>query len=209
MKFILSFLIILCFALTLQAQIISGYGLKIGATSSGQEWDYKYLNDFTPETRWGINVGVFAELFKIPYFNLVAELNYVQKGMKDELKVTTPQSPDTGEYITWDTRIDYINISALGKLRLELSKFVPYVLLGPKVDFEINDKTSPESTNSVAENYNEVLFGFKTGIGCEIKFNSISVLAEILYDYNFNNLYDGEYLTVTSDSFDFRLGILL
>jgi len=53
------------------------------------------------------------------------------------------------------------------------------------------------------------MYGFKIGVGSEFKFDSFNLLAEILYDYNFNDLYKGEYLTVTSDSFDFRIGISL
>ena len=198
---------------TSQAQLIRGYGLKAGVTSSSQDWDYTidWLSDFdfTPETRWGINVGVFSEFFNIPYFSLVTELNYIQKGMKEDVPVTTVTNPDgTGEYITWDTRVDYLNLSALGKLRIELSLFIPYILLGPKIDYEINQENSLGMTNVVEENFNEVMYGFKIGIGSEVKLSNINLLAEILYDYNFNDLYENENLTVTSDSFDFRIGIM-
>ena len=52
------------------------------------------------------------------------------------------------------------------------------------------------------------MYGIKIGIGSEIELGTFNLLAEILYDYNFNDLYEGEYLTVTSDSFDFRIGIM-
>ena len=213
MKIIYLVLIPLAIISTSQAQIIRAYGFKIGATSSSQVWDYTidWLSDFdfTPETRWGINVGVFSEFFNIPYFSLVTELNYIQKGMKEDVPVTTVTNPDgTGEYITWDTRVDYLNLSALGKLRLELNLFIPYILLGPKIDFEINQEHSLGSADIVEENFNEVMYGLKIGIGSEVKLSTINILAEILYDYNFNDLYENENLTVTSDSFDFRIGML-
>jgi hypothetical protein len=201
-------LIFIFFVSTSQAQLIRGYGFKAGVTSSNQDWDYNYLKDFTPETRWGINVGIFSEFLNIHYFSLVAELNYVQKGMKDEIAIITPQSPDPTKFITWDTRVDYLNLSALGKFRYEFQSFIPYILLGPKIDFQINEETSPESVNVVANNFNEFMYGFKVGVGSEIKFVSFSLSVEILYDYNINHLYEGEYLTVNSDSFDFRIGIM-
>ena len=211
MKIIYLILFTLFIISTSQAQLIRGYGLKAGATSSSQNWDYNIscVSDFIPETRWGINVGVFSEFFNISYLSLVTELNYIQKGMKEVLPVTTITNPDgTGEYVTWDTRVDYLNLSALGKLRLDFNLFTPYILFGPKVDFEITQEHSLGSADIVEENFNEVMYGLKIGIGSEVKFDSFSLLAEILYDYNFNDLYEGEYLTVTSDSFDFRIGIM-
>jgi hypothetical protein len=209
MKIIYLILFTLFIISTSQAQLIRGYGLKAGVTSSSQHWDYTWLHDFTQETRWGLNVGVFSEFLNIPYFSIVTELNYVQKGMKEVLPVTTITNPDgTGEYVTWDTRVDYLNLSALGKLRLDFNLFTPYILFGPKIDFEINQENSLGSANEVEENFNKVMYGLKIGIGSEVKFDSFSLLAEILYDYNFNDLYEDEYLTVTSDSFDFRIGIM-
>ena len=210
MRIIYLVLIPLVIISTSQAQLIRGYGFKIGATISNQEWDYNnYLPELNPETRWGINVGVFSEFLNIPYLSLVTELNYVQKGMKKDLPVSTITNPDrTGEYITWDTRVDYLNLSALGKFRLDFSLFTPYIVTGPKVDFEINQENSLGFTNIVEENFNEVMYGLKVGIGTEVELGTFNLLAEILYDYNFNDLYEGEYLTVSSDSFDFRIGIM-
>lgn len=210
MKFIYPILIIVCIVSTSQAQIIRGYGIKLGATLASENWDYKTFNsDFKPDSRWGFNIGVFCEFLNIPYFSVVTEFNYIQKGMSEDIPVTTITQPDgTGEYITWDTRVDYLDLSALGKFRIDLEMFLPYILLGPKMDFEIAQEHSLGSANIVEENFNEVMYGFKIGIGSEVKIGSFNLLAEILYDYNFNDLYNGEYLKVTSDSFDFRIGIM-
>jgi hypothetical protein len=62
--------------------------------------------------------------------------------------------------------------------------------------------------NVVEENFNEVMYGLKVGMGSEVHFDSFSLLAEILYDFNINDLYENENLTVTLDSFDFRIGIM-
>ena len=211
MKKIYLILILFSVVSTAQAQLVIGYGIKAGGTISIQEWEYdNWLPELNPDNRWGFNVGVFSEFLYISYFSFVTELNYVQKGMKKDLPVTTVTNPDgTGEYITWDTRVDYLNFSAMGKLRLDFSLFTPYLLIGPKIDFEINQENSLGFSNIVEENFNDVMYGFKIGVGSEFKFDSFNLLAEILYDYNFNDLYKGEYLTVTSDSFDFRIGISL
>lgn len=208
MKIIYLVLLLIFFVTNSQAQIIRGYGFKAGATLASEDWDYKQFN-FKPDSRWGLNLVVFGEFFNIPYFSLVAELNYDQKGMKEDIPVTTTANPDgTGEYITWDTRVDYLNLSMLGKLRLNFSLINPYILIGPKIDFEINQENSLGSADIVEDNFETILYGAKLGGGVEIQISSFSILAEVIYDYNFNDLYKNEYLTVTVSSVDFRLGIM-
>lgn len=195
---------------TSQAQFLKGYGLKIGATLASEDWDYSRLStDFTPDKRWGLNLGVFSEFLDIPYANIVIELNYVQKGMKEEVPVTTTTNPDgTGEYITWDTRIDYLNLSALGKLKSKFGQFTPYIMIGPKVDFKLNVENSFGITNVVEDEFKTIMYGAKIGGGVEFKFSTFSLLAELLCDHNFNDLFENENLTVTASSIDFRLGVL-
>ncbi len=198
-----------------QAQIIRGYGLKVGTTISNQAWEYSNssgLSDlsFDSDSRVGLNIGIFSEFLDIPFISIVTEANYIQKGMKKELPVTTTTHPDgTGEFFTWKTRVDYINISAFGKLRFNFGIFTPYVMIGPKIDFEINKKDSFGQVNVVAENYNKNRFGFKVGIGSEINLLVFNLLAEFIYEMEFNELYKNDNLEVNSNSFDLRLGIML
>lgn len=211
MKVIYPILIFTFFITASQAQILRGYGIKIGTTLASEDWDYTRLStDFTPDSRWGFNLGVFVEFLDIPYFSLVTELNYIQKGRTVELPITSVTYPDgTGDYFTWDTRVDYYDLSVLGKLRFETSDFVPYILIGPKIDFEINRYQSQTNVFNVFENdFNDVLYGIRTGACSEFNFYSTKLLIEILFDFNFTKLYESEYLKVTSDSFDFRLGIM-
>lgn len=213
-KLIFVFLLMILVS-TSQAQIFRGYGLKVGTTFSNQKWEYSTslglsgLN-FESDNRIGFNVGVFAEFLNIPFISIVTELNYFQKGMKKDIPVTTDWQPHgTGEFITWDTRVDYINISALGKVRINFGLFTPYVLFGPKIDFEINKKNSLGLVNVVEENFNKNRFGLKVGVGTEINLFSFKLLAEFLYDANFKELYENEILKVNSNSFDLRIGLLL
>ena len=211
-----------CFAVALifvfsssQAQIIRGYGLKLGTTISNQNWEYSNSSglsgaSFKTDNRIGLNIGIFSEFLNLPFISVVTEVNYIQKGMKEEVPVTTVTQPDgTGEFITWETRVDYINISAFGKFRLNVGIFSPYVILGPKIDFEIYKKDSFGQVNVVAENFDKNRFGLKFGIGTEVNLLSFSLLAEFLYDVDFNELYENENLKVNSNSFDFRIGIIL
>ena len=73
-----------------QAQIIRGYGLKVGTTISNQDWEY--LNSsglsglsFDSDNRVGLNIGIFSEFLDLPFISIVTEVNYIQKGMKEEI----------------------------------------------------------------------------------------------------------------------------
>ena len=177
---------LIMFVSTSQAQIIRGYGLKVGTTISNQDWEYSNSSglsglSFDSNSRVGINFGIFTEFLNVPFISIVTEVNYLQKGMKKDIPVTTNSQPDgTGEFITWDTKVSYINISALGKLRINTGLFTPYILLGPKIDFEINKSNSIGSLNVVEENFNKNRFGLKVGIGTEINLSAFSFLAEFL-----------------------------
>ncbi|MCZ7604078.1 MAG: PorT family protein [Melioribacteraceae bacterium] len=200
---------------TSQAQIIRGFGLKVGTTISNQDWKYSNSSglsglSFDSDSRVGINLGIFTEFLNVPFIGIVTEVNYIQKGMKKEVPVTTISQPDgTGEFVTWNTRVDYINISAYGKLRINAGLFTPYILVGPKIDFEINKTNSLGPVNVVEDNFNKNRFGLKVGLGTEINLLSFKLLAEFLYDADFKELYENENLKVNSNSFDLRVGIIL
>ena len=213
MKIFLFLFSIILFVTSAESQIIKSYGLKLGVTSANQKWDYSINSGFSKasfdsDNRIGLNIGLFTEFLDIPFISIVTEVNYFQKGMKEQIPETSAPQPDgTGNFITWDTRVDYINISAFGKLRYDLGVLTPYVLLGPKIDFELNKKNSLGPVNEVEKNFKNNRFGFKLGVGSEINLGSIHLLAELLYDIETNELYKSENLKVNSNSFDVRVGI--
>ncbi len=193
------------------AQLIRGYGLKLGATISNQYWEYSPSSRFEMEfeNRVGFNVGLFAEFFNIPTFSIVTEVNYVQKGMKKEVVIRTVFQPEgNGEYATWDTRIDYLNLSSLGKIRLDFDIIRPYIVIGPKFDINIKYKSTLGTAESIEESYNNNRVGYKMGIGTEIQLTSFNLLLEILYDSDFNELFKNQHLEITSNSIEVRCGLM-
>ena len=195
----------------LHSQIIKGYGVKIGGTLSHQNWDYSNSNlniNFNPDNKLGLNFGVFVESPTISFFNVVGELNFIQKGIQEELIVTTPESPaGTGETKLWELGLNYLSIAILAKLNLNFEILKPYLLLGPKVDLELSK--SVESTESFYDEFNKSRLGLKLGIGSEFTIVNLKFLAEFVYDTDFSNLYKNENLEITSYSYDFRIGVYL
>lgn len=184
------------------AQLIRGYGIKVGTTISKQDWEFGGSLPNKDFQKTGFNAGVFAEFLNVPFVSIVTELNYVQKGLKSDLPVTTATNPDgTGEKL--EGSINYFNITALGKLRYNLGILNPYIAAGPKMDFELNRNSTLKDMQDIKKNR----FGVKVGLGTEIVLPSFNLLAEFIYDTDFSELTDTQGLKIKTRSYDLRIGI--
>ncbi len=191
-------------------QFIKDYGVKAGGTISNQNWNYTLISPvrgFVPDNKLGLNMGVFAEFFNIPFFRLVTELNYVQKGIQKEIEQSFIENPDgNGKFILWKLGINYLNVSILAKPCLDLEIIKPYLLIGPRIDFELG-KSIEYYESSFYNDFEKSRLGLKLGMGTEFKLVGIKLLAEFIYDMDFAELYKNENVKVTSSAFHFRIGI--
>lgn len=191
------------------AQFIRGYGLKVGAVSATQTWDYRINVNFPTERRWGIDAGVYVEILDIPYVSLLGELHYTQKGFSVTLPVTTPAQPNgTGEYVTTRPRVDYLSIPLLVKLRLDMSLVTPYLFAGPRLDYLIAKE--PEGTQAVLDNFKSTDVGVSLGAGLEVPLTIVSAaLVEFRYSPSFNEAFSNNNLTVKNQSIELLVGVRL
>ncbi len=204
-------MICLCIVVStiVHAQFIRGYGVKVGAVSATQTWDYKINLNFPTERRWGIDVGGYLEILDIPFMSVLGEVHYVQKGFSFTLPVTTAAQPDgTGEYITKRPRVDYLSIPLLAKVRFDMGTFSPYIFGGPRVDFLV--AKAPEGTQLVLDNFKSTDVGVSIGVGIEVPLPVVSAaLAEFRYSPSFNDAFNNNNLTVKNQSFELLLGVRL
>ncbi len=198
------------------SQLISSYGFKAGLTASKQKWVYsniQYFAGFTTDLdyKYGFNCGVFAESSIVPLFDVVAEMNYIQKGGKDKLIKTLADSPDgSGETTTWTIHLNYLNLSLLAKPKLSVLGLNAYFLLGPSYDHNVANYSWVDGENLEGIDFlKEDLFSVKFGAGSEFNISNLKFLVEILYDYNLNHLYKNQYVDMTTHSLDFRIGMKL
>ena len=204
MKILFSILFVLFFFQNIEAQIISKYGIKSGLTISSLKWESNPYFKF--ENKNGFNLGIFAEFLDYSFFNIVAELNYVQKGFVLKTEITSFEHPEgTGEFRTHPSQTDYLNSTILGKIKLSQSDFRPYFIVGTKFDFEIynNDKIF-----IIQDDFAKFIPGLKVGLGTEFTISKLNFLTELLYDANFIELYEENNLNISSSSIDIRLGII-
>lgn len=191
------------------AQLIRNFGIKVGATLASQDWKYSENNisDWELDNKLGLNVGIFAELLDIQTFSIVTELNYVQKGGKKDFPLTSIENPDgDGRTTEFQVNLDYINISLLGKIRFNFFILKPYILAGPRFDYEIKNEMGTGIKNTF-ELFDNSLLGFKVGIGTELNLLAIDLLAEIIYDMNFKPIGKNNFSEFFGRSIDFRVGV--
>ncbi|MEW6194264.1 MAG: porin family protein [Bacteroidota bacterium] len=204
--------IMFSFVSILHSQFAIDYGIKIGGTVSNQNWNYTPISpvqNFDPDNKFGFNGGIFVELPAFPFFTVVTELNYVQKGVQKEVEQSSTEYPDgTGEMVTWKLGINYLNFSLLGKAGINLGVVKPYLLVGPRLDYELNKSVDYDNA-SFYDEFKKSRLGLKLGLGSEFNLINLRFLAEVIYDLDLSELYKNENVEVTSGSFDFRVGIFL
>ncbi len=208
MKILRPILVILFFTFSLQAQFLKSFGVKFGGATTNQERKYHLptsghdaIVTIQPNKNLvGLSAGVYAEFKGYSIFDILLELNYLQKGFVREEQYTT------GESYTLKQRTDYLNFSLLIKAKVYDGIVTPYLIAGPRYDFEIT-KTGYGVDNPYYEAFNKNLFGFYFGVGSKFDLFNINLLAEAIYDLGITDLYDDSLVRVTADTFIFRMGI--
>lgn len=196
------FMIIL-FTLPTEAQVIRAYGLKAGTVVATQSFDYTINASLPTYNRWGFDVGGFVELFDMPYFSMLTEIHYVQKGYSASLKETTIAQPDgTGIYITIRTRLDYLSVPILARVRFETSEVTPYVYLGPRIDFLFGG-----NDNSLDYSSTDIGASFGGGIQFSVT-SSPQFQIEARFSPSFTNAFENQNLTVKNKSVEILIGVI-
>jgi len=190
------------------AQLLKNCGLKIGVTSADQKYDLKLAPGLETKRRVGFNVGAFAEWFDVPLFSLVTQVEYTQRGMGQDFIVTGPSGPNPIGVKTLYSRLDYVSVPILGKLRFPSGPVSPYIVAGPRADFLVGYKSDEGAFNSVYDKFKKTSFGGSAGIGIQIEsLLPIAVLAEARYNFDFADSYETDLLKVRNSAFDFWLGV--
>ena len=174
----------------LQAQAVKSIAVKSGIVWSTQNWDYKNTNvDFQNEYRTGFHVGVNIEFLHHEYFSILAELGFAQKGFKMEVDITTPDHPEanlgTKEF---KFAYKYAYLSPMFKARKEFGGFVPYIFIGPRLDYQL-EYPSEFSSEGSKNYYNDFIFGMTYGLGIEYMFGPVGVDLIFQHQYDFTSLY--------------------
>lgn len=187
------------------AQLIKGFGFKFGMTKASQDWDYKSVDSFEPNSRTGVNIGVFAESFGLLGLSAVGEMNYSQKGMLYDVVVTSADGTVIGQE-TLNNRIDYLSFALFAKYNFNMLLLKPYIFGGPRADFEVTKNIYP-GLNDVYDDFNKNILGWSIGAGVEFSLLPVALLAEVRYNADKDNAFKNETLTVKNSTIELQGGI--
>lgn len=188
-------------ALEVQAQPLGNYGLKAGFTSSTVSTD---MFADGVERREGFAALAFAEWFEIPYFSVLSELGYVQRGHSETVEVRNAEGVSLGtEEIS--TRFDYLTVAALAKLQYSGASLEPYVIAGPRGDVLIGRSQS----NLLVKEYDGVALGGTAGAGVRVgkQLLPLQLMLEVRYNADITDSLSCCPREMRNQAFDILLGI--
>jgi opacity protein-like surface antigen len=207
MKLILISLFISITAININAQILSNYGIKLGADITNQSWDYKNSGNVKWDNITTVSPRIFAEINLSP-IQIEGELGYSRKGFETSIPVTTVTNPDgTGESYMIKNQLNYLNFSLAGKYSYAMGVFAPYVIAGPQLNLLIN-KNTDKYMNIIFDNYKKYNVGVSLGLGTEVKgLLPVALLIEYRYETDFINNYNTDDVNIKNYSHVVLLGV--
>jgi len=195
------------------AQLVRTYGFNIGYIHAKQNWDYSPQLGFDPHmsgTISGIGGGLFVEFLDVPYLSLLTKAQYVQKGRTISVMGTMVSSTNPNGYIETGMmdikyRLNYISVPILAKLRIETPMFVPYLAIGPRLEYLVSHPTSV-----VYDNFKKMEVTGTVAVGVELSLGFIPrLLLEADYNTSLTNSFDNGNLIVSDNSVEIFCGIIL
>lgn len=201
MKKLLFISIICLHSLAGNAQFFNAFGITLGVSANNQKF-YFYNPDETSKKKYhfvGLNGSVFGEFFSHKYVRWVSEIQYNQKGSID--KQPEAKYKNKLSYLCWNNYL---------KIRYELFRFIPYVLVGPRLEYRLTQKTpSPP----VVGKFQTLHMSAAVGAGIEfISYGNIKFFVESYYNpdiikYDFTTAYVTEPLHIKNINIELRVGL--
>jgi len=154
------------------AQIINSYGLKAGVSSSFQTYPLTSDEDYSSDSRFGIDAGIFVELFNNKRINLLAEAHFIQKGMKVSK--------------TEKTRLNYLSFPLLAKFNILSPHLSLHLTAGPRADILLGYNEG--NFTGIYKSAKKINYGMTLGAGISRKISAkTSLLAEFRFSKDFTS----------------------
>lgn len=114
------------------AQTLNSIGVTVGGTAANQKFLFREPTSIDKKKyTFGFNASVFGEFFSHDYARWVTEIQYNQKG-------STDKQPEA----TYATKLQYLSWNNYLKLRYEMYAIIPYIMVGPRLDYNLTQNTS-------------------------------------------------------------------
>lgn len=213
-KLIIVIAITLIAAVSANAQLYKGFGIKAGTSIANQTFTYNgEAEDFT-EYKFGFTAGIFKEFHIIQNLKTQIGINYSRKGSLLEVIETDEFGNITGKgYI--HENFDFITAELYAKYNLLKSSINPYIIAGLRLDFYLSQHSFYRNSNGkeIEDNgipvTNNKILAASLGAGLEYQASKLfSLFLEGTYNPDFTNIVNNENnFQLRGRSFDIRTGI--
>lgn len=182
--------------------ILSGLGIAGGITYGKQVW-----NPEGPlaQERYILrgNFAVLAEFFHHPVYRWRTELEYNLMGTGELLYYSNPA-------VTYRNKTNYISFNNYLKINFRNTGFIPYFLIGPRVEYLLIRKA--QIYPDVISQLHTIQITGAIGVGAEINWNSpLRPFIEAFYNhdllYSYDNYYNGLYTSIGYRAYELRVGL--
>jgi len=193
-------LILFCFflvvAIQCKAQFFNSIGITGGVSFGNQKFYFKDPSSLSRKKYFiGFNGSFFAEFFSADYARWVSEIQYNQKGAIDN----QPEAKYTNRlhYLSWNNYL---------KLRYELYSIIPYLLIGPRLEYNLIQSTS---SPTITGNFLKLHVSPAIGAGVEfVSFYNFKFFVEGFYNPDLiMPAYVRPELHVRNKNFELRVGV--
>ena len=195
-KKIILFSATLLFFVQAKAQLLNSIGITAGVSAGNQKF-YFYDPIAISRKKYivGFNASVFGEFFSHDYARWVTEIQYDQKGSIDK-------QPDGNNY---PNHLSYLSWNNYLKLRYEMYSIIPYVMIGPKLEYTLaQGTTSPAITRPFLKVHVSGAFGG----GVEfVSFTNFKFLVEAFYNPDMMPAYVRSGMHAKNKNIELRVGL--
>ncbi len=186
---------IFLFALQSKAQFLNSIAVTGGISYGNQKF---YFSDPAATARkkyiFGYNGSVFAEFFNGENARWVSEIQYNQKGSLD--KQPSNNYRNKLQYISWNNYL---------KLRYEMYSIIPYILIGPRLEYNLAQGTS---SPAITGKFLPLHVSGAAGAGVEfISYSNFKFFTEAFYNPDIMPAYKKTDLTVRNNNIELRIGL--
>jgi hypothetical protein len=193
-KIFLSSIIILL-AFQSKAQFLNSIGITAGVSAGNQKFFFfdpasisrkKYI--------LGYNGSVFAEFFSGDYARWVSEFQYDEKGSID--KEPEAKYPNRLKYVCWNNYL---------KLRYEMYSIIPYILVGPRLEYDLVQGTS---SPMITGKFRPLHVSAAGGAGIEfVSYGNFKFFTEAFYNPDIMYAYKRTGLGIYNKNIELRIGL--
>lgn len=196
MKRLVVALLIVFVAFQAHAQFVNSVGITAGGWLGNQKF-YFHNPDAIAKKKYifGPNGSVFLEFFSGNYVRWVSEIQYNQKGSRDK--------DITGTYIN---KLHYISWNNYLKFRYEMYRIIPYILVGPRLEYNLIQQTS---SPAVTVGFLPIYASPAGGAGVEfVSYSNFKFLVEGFYNPDLiMPAYVSSPLNIRNQNFELRVGL--